>query len=167
MKNLGRTERTTFAYASRAMMVFTSSSPSHSSRALMTIIIAVVCDESGQIKFPFSYVAHVTRLTLAQARLSRCSGWLTFAHPNYHFRQAAAQPTKRFNSSRRGPELVPSIKMARMYPILGPNSLRMLLFFHARDPERSLFSKSPTYNSHKHASHYLALSLSTYLHNKL
>ena len=145
MKNLGRTERTTFAYASRAMMVFTSSSPSHSSRASMTIIIAVVCDESGQIKFPFSYVAHVTRLTLAQARLSRCSGWLTFAYPNYHFRQAAAQPAKRFNSSRGGPELVPYIKMARMCPILGPNSLRMfgLLFFHARDLSRSLSSSGP------------------------
>ena len=53
--------------------------------AVLNRATTVVCDESGQIKFPFSYVAHVTRLTLAQARLSRCSGWLTFAYPNYHF----------------------------------------------------------------------------------
>ena len=111
----------------------------------------------------------MTRLTLAQARPSRCSGWLTFTHPNYHFRQAAAQPTKRFNSSRGGPKQVPYIKMARMCPNLRPNSLRIfvLLFFRARDFERSLFSKSPTYSSYKHASYYLGLSLSTYLDNKL
>ena len=104
----------------------------------------------------------------AQSLLRIRSGWLTFAHPNYHFRQAAAQPTKRFNSSRGGRELVPHIKMARMCPILGP-SLRVfvLLFFRARDLERSLFSKSPAYTSHKHASYCLALSLLIYLDNKL
>ena len=59
--------------------------------------------------------------------------------------------------------------MAKMCPILGRNSLRVfvLLFFHAGDLERSLFFKSPTYNSYKHASYYLALSSSTYLDNKL
>lgn len=45
----------------------------------------VVCDESGHTKFPFSSLAHVTLLTLAQAHLSLCSGCLTFAHPNDHF----------------------------------------------------------------------------------
>jgi len=85
----------------------------------------------------------------AQSLLRIRSGWLTFAHPNCHFRQATAQPTKRFNLSRGGPELVPYIKIARMCPILGPNSLRVfvLLSFRARDLERSLCSKSPTYNS--------------------
>ena len=56
---------------------------------------SVVCDESGHPEFPFSYLTHMTLLTLAQARLSNCSGFaqaLTFAHPNYHYRQAAAQP---------------------------------------------------------------------------
>ena len=59
--------------------------------------------------------------------------------------------------------------MARIYTIFGPNSLYIfiLLFFYARDRERSLFFKSPTYSSYKHASYYLALSLLTYLDNKL
>ena len=59
--------------------------------------------------------------------------------------------------------------MARMCPILGPNSLRVfvLLFFYAKDLEKSLFSKSPTYTSYKHASYYLALSLLIYLDNEL
>ena len=59
--------------------------------------------------------------------------------------------------------------MTGMCPILGPNSLRVLvlLFFCAKDLKRSLFSKSAAYNSHKHASHCLALSLSTYFDNKL
>jgi len=55
-----------------------------------------------------------------------------------------------------------------MCPILRL-SLRVfvLLFFRARDLERSLFCKSPAYTSHKHASHYLALNLLIYLNNKL
>jgi len=36
---------------------------------------AVICDESRHIKFPLSYREHVTLLTLAQARLSACSGF--------------------------------------------------------------------------------------------
>jgi len=56
-----------------------------------------------------------------------------------------------------------------MCPILGLNSLCVfvLLFFSARDLSRSLFSKSPAYNSYKHASLCLALSSSRYLNNKL
>jgi len=34
----------------------------------------VLCDESGHTKFPSSYLAHVTLLTLAQARLRIGSG---------------------------------------------------------------------------------------------
>jgi len=71
---------------------------------------AVVCDESGHIKFPFSYFVRVTLLTLVQARLSRCSGFAQ-AGSHLHFRQVVAQPVKRFNSSRGGPELVPYIKI--------------------------------------------------------
>ena len=33
---------------------------------------SVVCHESGQTKFPFSYLEQVTLLTLAQVRLSTC-----------------------------------------------------------------------------------------------
>ena len=40
-------------------------------------LLSVLCDESGHTKFPFSYLNHVTLLTLAQARLSFTSG---FAH---------------------------------------------------------------------------------------
>ena len=59
--------------------------------------------------------------------------------------------------------------MTRMCPILEPDSLRMflLLFFRARNLEKSLFSKSPAYTSHKHASDYSTLSSSAYLDNKL
>jgi hypothetical protein len=66
--------------------------------------------ESGLTKFRFPYLAHVTLLAPAQARPSLCSafysGWLTFAHPNYHFRQAAAQPAESLQVKPRGPELV-------------------------------------------------------------
>ena len=50
--------------------------------------------ESGLTQFPFSYLDHMTLLTLAQVRLSPCSEfahWLSFSLPNYHFRQAAPQ----------------------------------------------------------------------------
>jgi len=40
-------------------------------------LLSVLCNESGHTKFPFSYLNHVTLLTLAQARLSFTSG---FAH---------------------------------------------------------------------------------------
>ena len=59
----------------------------------------------------------------AQSLLRICLGWLTFAHPMYHFRQAAPQPAKRFNSSRGGLELVPYIKVAKMCPIFETSSL--------------------------------------------
>jgi len=69
----------------------------------------------------FSYLMHVTLLTLAQARLKSLlrirSGWLTFTYSNYHFRQPAPQPANCFNSSRGGLELFPYIKMGKMYPI--------------------------------------------------
>jgi len=42
---------------------------------------AVSCDESGLIKFPFSYLAHVTLLTPAQVRLSPCSGFAQAGSP--------------------------------------------------------------------------------------
>ena len=58
-------------------------------RSAYVELVSVVCDESGHPEFPFSYLTHVTLLSLAQVRLSRCS---VFAHPNYHFRQAVAQP---------------------------------------------------------------------------
>ena len=41
----------------------------------------VLCDESGHTNFPFSYLAHVTLLTLAQARLSFCSGFAQTCSP--------------------------------------------------------------------------------------
>jgi len=40
--------------------------------------VVVVCDESEHTIYPFLYLEQVTLLTLAQARLSPCSG---FAHP--------------------------------------------------------------------------------------
>jgi len=57
-----------------------------------------MCDESGHTEFPFSYlaprdVAHPGSGS-AQSVLRICSGWLTFAHPDYQFRQAAAQPAE-------------------------------------------------------------------------
>src|SRR4051794_10078443 len=45
-------------------------------------------DVSRLTKLPFSYLARVTLLSLAQAWLSLCSGLLTFTYSNYHFRQA-------------------------------------------------------------------------------
>jgi len=76
-----------------------------------------------KISFFVPYLRDVTLLTIAQAWLSRCSGFaqagLTFAHPNYHFRQAT-KPTNRFSSSLGGSELVPYIKIARIYPIFEP-----------------------------------------------
>jgi hypothetical protein len=37
----------------------------------------VLCDESGHTKFPLSFLAPLALLTLAQARLSLCSGLLS------------------------------------------------------------------------------------------
>jgi len=42
--------------------------PSHDD--FFECVPVVLCDESGHIKFPFSYFTHVTLLTVAQARLS-------------------------------------------------------------------------------------------------
>jgi len=63
---------------------------------------AVLCDESGHTKFPFLYLAHVTMIALAQARLRIGSGlardwlklaqdWLKLAQPKNHFRKATPQ----------------------------------------------------------------------------
>jgi len=46
---------------------------------LAAIGLGVLCDESGHIKFPFSYLAHVTLLTSAQVRLRIDSGLLIVA----------------------------------------------------------------------------------------
>jgi hypothetical protein len=50
---------------------------------------SVSCDESGNTKFPFSYLAHVTLLTPAQGRLTAAQDWLSLAHPLNHFWKAA------------------------------------------------------------------------------
>jgi len=71
-----------------------------------------------EISFFVSYARDVSHpgSGSAQSLLRICLGWLTFAHPMYHFRQAAPQPANPFNSSRGGPELLPYIKVAKMPP---------------------------------------------------
>ena len=65
---------------------------------LVFYFLSVVCDESGQTKFPFSYLKHATLLTLAQAQLSPYSGFAQAGSPLLTsitiFQQTAAQPTK-------------------------------------------------------------------------
>jgi len=68
--------------------------------------LSVMWDESKLTKFPFLVLVHVTLLTLAQARLSPCSGWLTAAHPNYRFQRLGRSVLNCFNSNRVGLELV-------------------------------------------------------------
>ena len=89
---------------------------------LNTLKPSVMCDESGHTKFPFSCLAHVTLLTLAQARLSPCSG---FAQAGSRlltlitiFGTLRSLPNH-FNSSRGGLELVPYVKIAKMCPESG------------------------------------------------
>jgi len=107
----------------------------------------VVCDESGHIKFPFSYLAHVTLLTLAQARLSCCSGFAQVGSPLLTLITIFGKLRRSLRTTstlaKGDPELVPYIKMARMCPIFEPNSLRVfiLVSLSARDLSRSLFSK--------------------------
>jgi len=51
---------------------------------------AVMYNESWHTKFPFSYLAHVTLLTPAQARLSSCSGFAQASSPCLPFRLSYA-----------------------------------------------------------------------------
>ena len=77
--------------------------------------MAVSCDESGHTKFPFSYLAHVTLLTPAQARLRICSGLLTLRTISGRLRRSMHNY---FNSSRASPELVPIYKNGQIGPLL-------------------------------------------------
>jgi hypothetical protein len=70
--------------------------------------MAVVCDESGHMEFPFSYPPHMALITLAQARLRIRSDLLTLG-----------TMLNCFNTNRTGPELVPYIKVAKMGPVVG------------------------------------------------
>jgi len=87
----------------------------------------VMCDESGHTKFPFSHLEHVTSLTPARARLSPCSGFAQAHSPLLTlitiFGRLRRSLPNYYNSSRGGPELDPSIKMAKMCPIFENNSL--------------------------------------------
>jgi len=78
------------------------------------IIWSVLCDETGHMKFPFSYLADVTLLTLAQARLSPSSAFAQAGSTLFTlitiFGRLHPQPANCFNSSRGGLELVPRIK---------------------------------------------------------
>jgi len=74
----------------------------------------------GTPKFPFSYPEHVTLPTPAQARLSPCSGFAQAGSPLLTLITIFGKLRRslnHFNSSRRGPELVPYIKMAKMCPL--------------------------------------------------
>jgi hypothetical protein len=72
---------------------------------------AVMCDESGHTRFPFSTLAHVTLLTLAQARLSLFSGFAQAGSPLLTlitiFARLRCSMLNYFNSRRAGLELVP------------------------------------------------------------
>ena len=41
----------------------------------------------------WAHSAGVDAIQHAVAQLKICSGWLTFAHPNYHFRQVGTEPS--------------------------------------------------------------------------
>jgi hypothetical protein len=84
-------------------------------------VSTVLRDESGHTKFPFSYLAHVALLTLAQARRRLCSGFAQACSPLLTlitiFGRLRRSMLNCFNSSRVGPESVPYIKMVKMGPI--------------------------------------------------
>jgi len=104
---------------------------------------SVLCDESGHPKFPFSYLAQMTLLTLAQARLSLCSGfaqtsssWLTLITTFDRLRRSMLNY---FNPSRAGLVSIPHKKMVKMSPIFEnkqsclPSSIFVLLSLTARE----------------------------------
>jgi hypothetical protein len=76
-----------------------------------------MCDESGHIKFPFSCLAHMTLLTLTQARLSPCSGFTQAGSRLLTliiiFGTLRSLPNH-FNSSRGGLEMAPYLTIAKM-----------------------------------------------------
>jgi len=90
----------------------TSISPADWAECL-TRNLFVVCDESGHTKFPFWYLAHVILLTLAQIRLSPCSGFAQVGSPLLTLITIFGRPNH-FNSSRGGLELVQYIEMTKM-----------------------------------------------------
>jgi len=95
----------------------------------------VMWDESRLTKFPFSYLAHVTLLTPAQARLSPCSGFaqagsllLTLITVFSRLRRSTLNY---FNSSRVSPELIPYIKNRQnTFHFRKLTVLTFLLHFH-------------------------------------
>jgi len=87
------------------------------------ILSLVVCDESGQTKFPFLCLAHVTLLTLAQARLRICSGFAQDCSSLLRPSTIFGALLNCFNSNRVGPELVSYIKIAKISPILKIDNL--------------------------------------------
>jgi len=94
-------------------------------------LYAVSCDEPGLTKFTFSYIAHVTLLTPAQARLRIGSG-LAQAYSGLLSLRTISGRLRRsihnyFNSSRASPELVPYIKMANAFAQVVAVSIVILL----------------------------------------
>jgi len=89
----------------------TSANGSNCLYKLTICATTVLCDESGRTKFPFSYLANVTQLTPAQARLSPCSGFDQVCSPlitlTTIFGRLCHSMLDCFNSGRVGPELVP------------------------------------------------------------
>jgi len=74
-------------------------------------VFDVMRDESGHIKFPSSYVNHVTLLALAHARFSSCSGFVQSSSPLLTpiaiFGKLPHSLLNRFNSSRGGLKIGP------------------------------------------------------------
>jgi len=119
-------------------------------------------------KISFSVSCPRDTAYLAQARLSRWSGFAQVGPPLLTLITIFGRLRRSLRNAStlaEGPRVSPIYKNGQNVPHFGPNSLYVfvLLFFRLGDLERSLFSKSPAYTSHKHASYCLALSLSTYL----
>jgi len=78
-------------------------------------------------KFPFSYLADVTQLTPAQARLSPCSGFAQVCSPLLTlitiFSRLRHSMLSCFNFSRVGPELVPDENGQNRVPQYGTKNV--------------------------------------------
>ena len=109
-----------FPYTERGRQKF---GKGHLARGRFELLLtSVMCDESGHTKFPFSYLEHVTLLTLAQARLSPCSEFAQAGSPLLTlmtiFGRLRHRMLNRFNPSRGGPELVSYIRWQKCLPFL-------------------------------------------------